>query len=150
MGTIETTNRKSIMRKITERICNAFLDGKRLKIGNTLTEDATIWLHGNKIAFWLTDEVLQISLAGYNTVTTRERLNGLLTTLGSNWRIVQRDYRPYAINHEMSSHINLIEVDWYGLTNMASGNHRWYSRGNTVARRPGVWPPINIKNIEDY
>lgn len=122
------------MRKITERICNAFLDGKRLTISNTLTEDATIWLHGNKIAYWLTDEILQISLAGYNTVTTRERLNGLLTTLGSNWRIVQRDYRPYALNIGDNSGrgycIRLIDIDWYGLTDMASGNHEWYSRGN--------------------
>jgi len=126
------------MRKITRKICNAFVDGKRLKIGNTLTENAAIWLHGNKIAYWATDEVLQISLCGWNTVTTRERLNGLLSTLGSYWSIVQRNYRPYAINSYTDRYINLIEVDWYGLTDMASGNHRWYSRGNEVARHPGI------------
>ena len=139
------------MKKITEKICNAFLTGKRLTISNTLTENAAIWLHGNKIAYWLTDDftllpkpyrVLQISLCGWNTVTTRERLNGLLTTLGSNWRIVQRDYSPYALNIGDNSGrgycISLIEVDWYGLTDMASGNHEWYSRGNRVKEYGGT------------
>jgi hypothetical protein len=126
------------MRKITERICNAFLDGKRLTISNTLTEDAAIWLHGNKIAYWLTDEVLQISLAGYNTVTTRERLNGLLTTLGSNWRIAQRDYSPYAINLSANSHIDIYECDWYSLADMASGNHEWYCGHRRLHQYGGI------------
>ena len=130
------------MYRITERICDAFLSGMSLKIDNTLTKNAEIWLHGSKIAFWSTDEVLQISLRGWNTVTTRERLNGLLTMLGSNWRIVQRKHRPYAINLDLEFHVDnetncwipLIDIDWYNLPNMAKGNHEWFSRGYPVGR----------------
>ena len=120
------------MRKITKEICRAFLDGVRLKMSNTLTEDAAIWLHGNKIAFWATDEILQISLCGWNTVTTRERLNGLLTTLGSCWRIVQRDYYPYAVNSYTDRYIELSAYDSYNLPDMASKNHEWHYYDNGV------------------
>ena len=123
------------MKKITERICNAFLDGIRLKISNTLTEKAAIWLHGNKIAFWATDEILMINLRGWNTVTTRERLNGLLTMLNSDWRIVQRNHIPYAINNTTNSYIFLIDVYWYGLSGMASGDCEWFNKGNPIRNR---------------
>ena len=52
------------MRKVTERIKKAFENGKSLKIGNTRTDGESVFLHGNEIAGW-------------NTPTTRERVNGI-------------------------------------------------------------------------
>lgn len=64
------------MRNITSRICDAFQSRRSLKIDNSRTDGTSLWLFDNKIAEWRAG-VLCITTAGYNTNTTRERLNGL-------------------------------------------------------------------------
>lgn len=64
------------MRQITERICDAFVRCRPLKIDNSETDGRSLWLFGNKIAEWRHGE-LCITNAGYKTKTTKERLNGL-------------------------------------------------------------------------
>ena len=88
----------SFMRKITEKIVTAFLDGNSLAIDNTMTDGADIRLHGNVIAYWDIDATVIITLAGWNTVTTRERLNGLLTMMKHHKRIIQKKGEPYFID----------------------------------------------------
>lgn len=64
------------MRLITEKIVTAFEQGRALKIDNSKTDGTSLWLFDNKIAehrdggIWITD-------AGWNSKTTKERLNGL-------------------------------------------------------------------------
>ena len=65
------------MRKITQRIKKAFEQGKSLKIDNTETDGQTVWLHGNAIVKRDGWGVIEWSLAGWNTPTTRERVNGI-------------------------------------------------------------------------
>lgn len=65
------------MRQITRKIAEAFQNREALKIDNTRTDGTSIWLHGNRIAHWDIGGLL-ITTAGWNTRTTRERLNGLL------------------------------------------------------------------------
>lgn len=64
------------MRKITSGIITAFNSGISKRDGNTTTDGNAIYLYGSKIAE-KRDGVLWVSLAGWNTNTTRERLNGL-------------------------------------------------------------------------
>lgn len=64
------------MRKITSEIIKAFNAGESLRLSNTKTDGQSIWLHGNLIA-WKNDNGLFIDSCGWNTNTTRERLNGL-------------------------------------------------------------------------
>ena len=64
------------MRKITTATAGAFEARRKLTQGNTHTDGQALYLHGNKIAEWRGAE-LWITLAGWPTVTTRERLNGL-------------------------------------------------------------------------
>lgn len=45
-------------------------------INNTSTDGVTLYLHGNAIAEWRKGK-LYVSTAGWNTVTTRQRLNML-------------------------------------------------------------------------
>ena len=85
------------MRKITKQIANAFINGKSLKIKNTETDGRSVWLHGNMIAR-KTDNGIEVSLAGWPTVPTRERVNGICQALGKNLRIVQRDHEQRAIS----------------------------------------------------
>ena len=71
------------MRQITEQATRAFEQGKNFKQANTqVICDSTgkyLYLWGNLIAQQLSgrNNSLQVRLCGYNTVTTRERLNGL-------------------------------------------------------------------------
>ena len=69
------------MRKITRESVRNFLDGVPFKKSNmSVTREGTIYylkLHGNKIAARLEDGRMWISNAGWDTPTTKERLNGL-------------------------------------------------------------------------
>ena len=65
------------MRKVTEQIKQAFEQGKSKKVGNTETDGQTVWLHGNSIVKRDGWGVVEWSLAGWNTPTTRERINGI-------------------------------------------------------------------------
>lgn len=81
------------MRKITQDIAEAFYAGNSLLRGNTTTTGEEVYLHGNLIAKSKGDTVM-LTLAGWNTVTTRERLNGILETLGFDSRYSQKDFEP--------------------------------------------------------
>lgn len=71
------------MRKATEQVTAAFLSRGAKRVGNTASTGETIELHGNTIAMWKTGNAdgsawsLWITLAGWDTATTRERLNAL-------------------------------------------------------------------------
>lgn len=71
------------MRKIEREVCGAFVRFKRKASGNTVSTGTELLLHNNVIAKWGSDKrdgnlELYISLAGWNTPTTRSRLNAVL------------------------------------------------------------------------
>ena len=80
------------MRKVTEQTVSAFLAGRKRSVGNTWTEGTYLFLHGNVIARKDEDGNVTLSDCGWRTVTTKERLNGVLALSGSPWRIFQRDF----------------------------------------------------------
>lgn len=65
------------MRKITREIVTAFMNRETKRIGNSRTDKTTLYLHDNAIAKHCLDGSVKITTAGWNTPTTRERLNGL-------------------------------------------------------------------------
>jgi hypothetical protein len=69
------------MRKITQQAVNAFKQSKNFKSGATEVHQriggTELVLHGHIIARNIDGEGLSINLCGWNTNTTRERLNGL-------------------------------------------------------------------------
>ena len=81
------------MRKVTETTVRAFLNGTKKKVGNTSTDGTRLMLHGNVIAKKVNDKIL-ITDAGWQSPTTKERLNGLLDILGKT-RIHQKDFVWY-------------------------------------------------------
>lgn len=88
------------MRKITEQATVAFRNGYSFKLNNTqvkVTEKGSeMYLHGNLIAY--TESVsLCLSHCGWETPTTKERLNGLLSPTD---RIYQKDFVWYWKNGE--------------------------------------------------
>ncbi len=56
-----------------------------------MVNNNTLYLFGNAIARY-NDGVLEISNAGHETVTTKERLNCLLTKVGYDLHLVQRNW----------------------------------------------------------
>ena len=88
------------MRKITRQAADAFINGRNFSRQNmTISHEdgiARMYLHGNLIASQDGTD-LRMTLAGWNTPTTRERLNGLLDVLGKGLGpgFSQRDFEPY-------------------------------------------------------
>lgn len=82
------------MRKVSREIASAFIAGKRKTMGNTHTDGKTLWLHGNAIARRNDKGGIEISSAGWETVTTKERLNTVLYYLGCSG-ISQKRYLWY-------------------------------------------------------
>ena len=82
------------MRKVTQQIANAFAQGTPKTVGNTWTDGQTVYLHTNKIVERTNDGIF-MSLAGWNTATTRERLNGIAQVLGLEVSFHQKNFAPY-------------------------------------------------------
>jgi len=82
------------MKQITKNAINAFKANRKFCGANTWVciyskGNAELLLHMNPIAKRYEGKV-SISLSGWNTVTTRERLNGLLKVYDRNYGIAQR------------------------------------------------------------
>ena len=84
------------MRKETQKIMSAFLRGEKASAQRTNTDGNSVWLHGNEIVH-RGDHNTWFTLAGWPTVTTRDRINGLLELSGSDYRVCQRNLRQYLI-----------------------------------------------------
>ena len=90
------------MRKVTQQIKQAFEQGTSLKVGNTKTDGKTVWLHGNAIVKRDPDGLVRWSLAGWNSSTTRERVNGI-----ANAGVRQVAFEPILNGQEIDSY------DWF-------------------------------------
>lgn len=92
------------MRKITRYAVEAFVDGTRFKRDNTEVgknrHDAAIHLklHGHTIAMRVGD-LVKIKDAGWQTNTTKERLNGILDAYHSDSYIFQKDFEWFLSRH---------------------------------------------------
>lgn len=82
------------MRKVTEKIAQAFHNGQKLTLGNTYTNGQAVFLFDNQIIRRCQDGTVWFNLCGWNTVTTRERINGILADNYLNG-ISQRKGTPY-------------------------------------------------------
>lgn len=88
------------MRQITKQAVNAFYNWENFSLSNTFVDthngENRMFLHGNLIAK-CNNWVLEISSAGWETTTTKERLNGIL---GAMWYSVkQKKYTWYIYDH---------------------------------------------------
>lgn len=112
------------MRTVTEQICQAFQERRALKVSNSETDGTNLWLFDNKIAEWRQGDIW-ISNGGWNSKTTKERLNGLAGV-----SIVQRN------------------GNWYLNENLWQGE--WTSIGENNGRilRPIPLDPDFVQEVE--
>ena len=83
------------MRQVAIEIANALYYRKARKLSNTETDGKSVWLHGNKIAELSSNGWLRFTLCGWNSVTTRSRLNDLFFFLGCSAHIYTKNYDCY-------------------------------------------------------
>jgi hypothetical protein len=79
------------MRQTSNVVCKAFIERKAKKVNNTHTDGKELMLFGNTIAWWDDEGNLLMTLAGWGTTTTRERLNTLCHMLKINGGFNQKN-----------------------------------------------------------
>ena len=100
------------MRKVTREIANAFARKRSRTIGNTHTDGESVWLHGNEIARRVNfdgREALALTMAGWPTVTTRERLNGIAEDWFDERPFFQSKHEQYC---ETVDRLRIDDRDW--------------------------------------
>ena len=103
------------MRKISKEAAAALIAGTNYFNSNTRVEDGVMYLHGNAIAVsepYGKRGAYAITLAGWPTTTTKERINTLLDMLGAPYRLCTIKGQVYAYNHKDGSKIAL-DLDTY-------------------------------------
>lgn len=110
------------MRKVTKDAVQAFYRGERFKRGNTqviVTEHngqhlSQFYLHGNVIAeHYINSDSVHFTLAGWPTVTTRERVNGILHGYG--YAVRQHNHQQILVKR--GEYVQDIDnSDWYTVT----------------------------------
>ena len=78
------------MRQITKESRDAFMQCENYKKSNMEVRNGSMYLHGNKIAWFDRNKQLWMSNCGWQSNTTKERLNAL-----PNVHIIQRNYHWY-------------------------------------------------------
>ena len=91
------------MRKESAKIAKAFLNREKAKAARTYTDGEAIYLHGNKIAWRMPDGTIAATLAGWGTVTTRDRLNTLIRLMGKGSMFRQMRHAQYYGNEQIES-----------------------------------------------
>lgn len=86
------------MRKETNKIAEAFKNGTPLREARTTTDGQRVLLHGHLIAERIEGGRYMLTLAGWGTSTTRERLNGISTALRLGFSFYQRNKEQYVSN----------------------------------------------------
>ncbi len=86
------------------KIVKAFLNDESLRVSNSNTNGSELYLFGNKIAHKENNNII-ISMCGYNTKTTKDRLNELLNQTRNNLRIRSKDYQPFLIKYDHENKI---------------------------------------------
>jgi hypothetical protein len=107
-------------RKIEDAMVNAIRNRKEWTRGNTMVDFtgaerfAQIFLHGNQIGSYdYQSGALTVSLAGWNTNTTRSRVSALCRAFGNTLGVSnnQRKGGPMLINKD-GSHTLINSTDW--------------------------------------
>ena len=92
------------MRKITKESINAFLNRREFTKQNMAVRGLKgkyyLQLHGNTIAILYPEGTIQITNAGWESNTTKERLNGLIYLSGSNFKPIYQKNWVWYLNDE--------------------------------------------------
>lgn len=100
------------MKTITKEIATAFIAGKAKSLNNTTTNGREVFLFNNLIARKMEDGTSRVSLAGWNTPTTRERVNGILRLAGSSKGISTKKGQAKLYDRATGLTVDISSDDW--------------------------------------
>lgn len=89
-------------KKVDDTIARAFARGEKAKGNNTVCDGSAVYLHGHRIA-WRDGAHVMASLCGWNTTTTRARLNAICQEIGAEGHFTQKDFAPYFAGREIDA-----------------------------------------------
>lgn len=92
------------MRQESTRIAKAFLAGKPARAARTTTDGKAVYLHGNRIAWRDEQGDVHMTLCGWPTVTTRDRLNTICTLLIDQRPFHQKKHAQYFNDNAIDAH----------------------------------------------
>lgn len=78
------------MTREARAIAFAFVNGRKCRRKRTSTDGLSVVLLNNTIAYTASDGTVLVTLAGWPTVTTKDRVNAILDSCDAGWRIYQR------------------------------------------------------------
>ena len=101
------------MRKESAAIARAFAERRSARGARTKTDGRTVWLHDNAIAWW-DDDTLCLTLAGWPTTTTRDRLNAICEVVIGRRLFRRKDYvthyKDQPIQHSQVVRIDIVPI----------------------------------------
>lgn len=99
------------MRKTIRTVGSAFIMGETKKVKNDRTENYIYFYHDSGIA-WFEDngKTLALTLAGWPTVTTRDRLNSILTLMREELRFYQKGHTQFFGNSVKAEEIEADDI----------------------------------------
>jgi hypothetical protein len=100
------------MRQVSQRVVRAFMEERSRTIKSTRTDGQVITLYGHPIAWRGHHGEIYLTLAGYGTLTTRERLNAVCDYLWGK--------RPYH-QHRGVQCFDGIEIDTFDIIEVPAG-----------------------------
>lgn len=111
--------------KITIDSVHAFIAGKpfhRENMSVTINDSGTVYLrlHGNAIATRMSDGKVYINTCGWETNTTKMRLNYLLHALNSPLKIVQKNWIWYLGNKQWDGGRTYVYDETYNLNTITN------------------------------
>lgn len=102
-------------RQIAVDIARALEEGRCKSIKNTMTDGTAVYLHGHKIIERREDGGWWVTLAGWNTATTRRRIKDVLGQIlpFNNVGISCRNFEPYLYGSKGAPNGPIDPDQWY-------------------------------------
>ena len=92
-------------------IARAFIERRVTTARNdTVCTGDEVLLHGSRIAWRTPEGAVFVSLCGYNTLTTRARVNAILDALEAGWGITCSKGQPRRIHDNTMNHAEVIDA----------------------------------------
>ena len=100
------------MRQIEKDVVGAFVRGEYARKDNTESVGGHLYLHGNEIAYRDDEGNIEISHAGWETRTTRSRLNAVLQLAEKNAKVFIKDWTMHI---ERDGKVEPMYNEWYAI-----------------------------------
>jgi len=107
------------MRNIEKNSAVALYESKGFRGGNTVVTKEGVWLHGNQIVRITTEgnlkdsTLVQFNLCGWDTPTTRARINGVLEIFEGKMSLKKIKGQTYLVDYMDKTQMPIDSDQWY-------------------------------------